>query len=316
LISYHKINDTEYFTEMGFMNPSENPSGTTYKKQNGKQKILANELHRPVYTQVVDLNNDKVDEILICEFGNLTGQLSMLTQYDDEVKKRTLLPLAGTIKTEVLDMNNDGKKDIVVLASQGKEGIYILYQERNLEFRLEHVIQMGSEYGSSWFELVDYDGDDDLDIILVNGDNADYSIFSKPYHGIRIFLNDGKNEFEEKWFYPIYGVTRLMANDYDQDGDIDFAVTSFFPDFDFVPEENFIYLENKNTDKFDFETSTFSTPLAGRILVMDEGDMDQDGDVDILLGSFVLFPGKVNKRVKEEWSKGKADLFFLENGLK
>ena len=315
MISYQKRDQVEYLTEIGYMNPSENPLGTTYRKQNGQQKILAKELHRPVYTQVADLNNDKIDEVLICEFGNLTGQLSMLTQSDNEVKKRTLLPLAGTIKTEVVDINNDGKKDIIVLASQGKEGIYILYQEDNLQFRLEYVIQMGSEYGSSWFELVDYDGDQDLDIILVNGDNADYSIFPKPYHGIRIFLNNGKNEFEEKWFYPIYGATRLIANDFDQDGDIDFAVASFFPDFDFVPEENFVFFENKNAEQFEFQTSTFAQPLAGRILVMEEGDVDQDGDVDILLGSFVAFPGEVNKNISKQWMKEKADLFLLENTL-
>lgn len=316
LIAYHKVEEIEYFTEIGFMNPSQKPLGAIYKKQNGEQKTLAKELHRPVYSQVVDLNNDKVDEILICEFGNLTGQLSLLTQSDGEVKKRTLLPLAGTIKTEVVDMNKDGKKDIIVLASQGKEGIYILYQEDNLRFRVEQVIQMGSEYGSSWFELIDYDGDEDLDLILANGDNADYSTFSKPYHGVRIFLNNGQNEFEEKWFYPIYGATRLMANDYDLDGDIDLAVISFFPDYDFVPKENFIFLENKNTTLFDFESSTFSEPLEGRFLVMEEGDVDKDGDVDILLGSFMLFPGKTYKSITDQWIAEKADLFLLENKRK
>lgn len=313
LIAYQRLGEVEYFTEIGFMNPSQKPIGATYKKQNGEQKILAKELHRPVYSQVVDLNEDGMEEILICEFGNLTGQLSMLTQVNGEAKKRTLLPLPGTIKTEVVDLNNDGKKDIIVLASQGKEGIYILYQEDNLQFRTEQVIEMGSEYGSSWFELIDYDGDADLDIILANGDNADYSVFSKPYHGIRIFLNNGENEFEEKWFYPIYGATRFTANDYDSDGDIDLAVIAFFPDYAFVPKENFVFLENKDAALFDFESSTFSEPLAGRFLVLEEGDVDEDGDMDLVLGSFMLFPGRAYKSITDEWVKGKADLFLLEN---
>lgn len=313
LISYHELNDATYFTEIGFMNPSEKPFGVTSKYQNGQQTILAKELHRPVYSQVVDLDDDQVEEVLICEFGNLTGQLSMLIQAGEQVEKRTLLALPGIIRTAVADLNKDGKKDIIALASQGKEGVYILYQEEDLTFRLEHVIKMGSEYGSSWFQLMDYNGDDHLDIVLVNGDNADYSIFSKPYHGVRIFMNDGENQFEEKWFYPIYGATRVLANDYDLDGDIDLAVMSFFPDFEFVPQENFVYLENKNAANFDFESSTFSTGLAGRFLVMDDGDFDGDGDIDILLGSFMLFPGKKFKSITDDWLAEKADLFLLEN---
>lgn len=312
MISYQRGDDAEYFTEIGYMNPSEVPTGIIYKKQNGQLKTLAKELHRPVFSQVVDLNNDDIDEVLICEFGNHTGELSMIIQAN-KTEKKTILPLPGIIKIEVVDINKDGKKDIVVLASQGREGIYILYQENNLNFRLEQVIQMGSEYGSSWFELVDYNGDNHLDIVFANGDNADYSIFPKPYHGVRIFMNDGENQFEEKWFYPIYGATRVLANDYDLDGDIDLAVMSFFPSFDFVPEENFVYLENKNTGKFTFEASTFSEQLTGRLLVMDEGDFDQDGDVDIMLGSFVLIPGSSHKNIASPSDREEVDLFILEN---
>ncbi len=312
MISYQKGNDAEYFTEVGYLNPSEIPSGAIYKKQNGQLKILAKDLHRPVFSQVEDLNNDNIDEVLICEFGNHTGELSMIIQ-SDKIEKKNILPLPGIIKTEIIDINKDGKKDIVVLASQGREGIYILYQENNLNFRLEQVIQMGSEYGSSWFELVDYNGDNHLDIVLVNGDNADYSIFPKPYHGVRIFINDGENQFEEKWFYPIYGATRVLANDYDLDGDIDLAVMAFFPSFDSVPEENFVYLENKNGEDFTFESSTFSEQLTGRLLVMDDGDFDQDGDVDIMLGSFVLIPGSSQEEMIAQSGKEKVDLFLLEN---
>ncbi len=313
MISYHQKGNDLFFTEIGFMNPSEKPLGVTYKKRGITIDTLAKELHRPVYTEVVDLNEDGKKEIIICEFGNLTGELSMLVESDSRFVKQTLLPVPGTIKVEIIDADDDGKLDIVVLASQGSEGIYILYQKDNLQFVPDHVIRLGPEYGLSWFETLDYDSDGDLDIVLVNGDNADYSVFPKPYHGLRLFLNNGSNKFEEKWFYPIYGATRVLSEDYDLDGDFDFAVMAFFPDYNMVPEENFVYLENQSPDKYLFRAQTIKTPPAGRWLVMDKGDVDRDGDVDLLLGSFILSPGNGQDLLLDKWREENVDILFMEN---
>jgi len=316
LMSYIQKEDGLFVTEIGYMNPSEKPLGAIYRIRSESTDTLAKGLHRPVYTEIVDLNDDGKDEILICEFGNLTGELSLLVQSDSGFEKRTLLPIPGTIKVEIADMNDDGKKDIVVLASQGNEGVFILYEMDDLQYSLDQVIKLGPEYGSSWFELIDYNGDNHLDIVLANGDNADYSIFPKPYHGLRLFLNDGKNGFEEKWFYPIYGVTRVLAEDYDLDGDLDFAAMAFFPEYGNSPEESFVLLENKDHIKYLFEPHTFQESLAGRWLVMENGDFDQDGDVDILLGSFMLPLGKKYMTIMDRWRKEKVDLLLLENKAK
>lgn len=315
LISYQQTKQALFLTEIGYMNPSEKPLGTIYRRQDNSVDTLASELHRPVFTAVEDLNGDGREEVLICEFGNLRGKLSMLVETAPaQFEKRTLLPLPGTIKLEIADMNQDGKKDIIVLASQGKEGIYILYQEEDLQFSLQQVIQMGAEYGTSWFELIDYNGDEHLDLVLVNGDNADYSDFLKPYHGLRLFLNDGKNEFAEKWFYPIYGATRVLCEDYDLDGDLDFAVMAFFPDFDHSQEEGFVWLENKNAAQYTFESHTLAKAKSGRWMVMADGDFDQDGDIDLMLGSYRLpMNQKKYKSVIEHWRAEKTDLLLLEN---
>src|SRR5690606_25331206 len=108
-------------------------------------------------------------------------------------------------------------------------GIYIWYNQGNGDFSTKHPIRLPPLYGFSWFELFDYDHDGDLDVALVNGDNADFTYTLKPYHGLRLFLNEGDDQFKEVLFYPIYGATRLIARDFDQDGDTDFAVTALFP---------------------------------------------------------------------------------------
>ena len=313
LLSYLPNDEETYMMEVGILNPSEKALGKLYKLKSGTMDTVASKLHRPVHANVIDLNDDGKDEILICEFGHHSGQLTLLVDSASIMAQRTLLQLPGTIKTEIIDLNGDQLKDIIVLAAQGVEGVFVLYQEPDLQFRLETLIQMGPEYGSSWFELVDYDSDTDLDIILVNGDNGDYSIFPKSYHGLRLFLNNGKNGFEEKWFYPIYGATRVFAEDYDLDGDLDFAVMAFFPDFENAAEEGFVYFENQSSSQFLFETYTFPMAGSGRWLVMENGDYDQDGDIDILMGANPLSPGQENASIAQRWNEHNLKLLLLEN---
>ncbi len=315
VISYQRQGEDLYVTEIGYMHPSDKPRGSLYRINDSGKEILAQELHRPVFTEVVDLDQNGTDEILICEFGNLRGTFSMLHETERGLEKRDLLPVAGTIKFELTDLDRDGRQDILVLASQGNEGIFVCYQTAPLQFRVEQLIQLPPEYGSSWFELIDYNGDEHLDIVLVNGDNADLSHFPKPYHGLRLFLNDGQNQFTESWFYPIYGATRVLADDYDGDGDMDFAVLAFFPDYEHSTVESFIYLENQLASQFEFASYTFPAARDGRWLVMEKGDFDQDQDVDLLLGSFILPPESGHRSSLEHWINSAAELMILENTL-
>tara|TARA_R110002049_G_scaffold61453_3_gene163701 strand:- start:498 stop:2066 length:1569 start_codon:yes stop_codon:yes gene_type:complete len=313
VISCNKIGNEQLFTEIGIMKPSEKSQGIIQRSQLQKWDTLAKNLHRPVFTEIVDLNDDGTNEILICEFGNYSGELSMLVELEMGYEKRTILPVPGTINLEIRDMNHDGKKDIVVLASQGNEGIFILYQTGDLQFKPEQIIRMRPEYGSSWFETLDYDRDGDLDIVLVNGDNADYTNFPKPYHGIRLFNNDGNNSFVEEWFYPIYGATKVMAEDFDLDGDFDFAVIAYFNDYSNYSDQSFVYLENQSSKDYLFKPYRLTWPLIEQWLVMDKGDVDQDGDIDLLLGSFAV--PSVNEYMNQVDQKKdrKIDLLFLEN---
>ena len=78
--------------------------------------------------------------------------------------------------------------------------------------------------------------------------------------------------------------------------------------------ESFVFLENKNQRQYLFEPHTFQEARLGRWLVMDKGDFDQDGDVDLLLGSFIrLSPGREFQAVTSRWRKEKVDVLLLEN---
>lgn len=314
VISYIKKDSIDYITSIGILNPSELSRGKTYKILKDSTHQIIKDLHRPVYSSIYDFNKDGKDEILLSEFGYLTGMLSLWKETDTNIyEKSILMNQPGVIRTIIKDMNNDGKMDIVAMSTQGNEGISILYQTKSLSFTMDQVIRFNPVYGSSWFELVDYDGDGDQDIITVNGDNADKTYVAKPYHGMRIYINDGENNFEEKYFYPMYGATRIVANDFDGDNDLDFALLSSFPNYEESPDLSFVYLENKNSKIFKFDSYSLNDPSIGRWLLLDAGDIDKDGDIDIVLSSFSYYFTPVPKDLNKKWKKSNTDILILEN---
>ncbi|HEA21417.1 hypothetical protein LCGC14_1010290 [marine sediment metagenome] len=316
ITAFSETDYASYITSVGILDPSEKFAGSINIVQNGTGRRLPFKLHRPVHTLVHDLNEDGSDELIICEFGNLTGQLSLLQQKNDSIfERKVLLNRPGAIRTIVRDMNRDGKDDIIVMTAQGDEGISILYQSDNLVFNIEQVIRFSPISGSSWFEVLDYDGDGNQDIISVHGDNGDKTQVLKPYHGMRIHLNDGTNHFSEAFFYPFHGATRSVSRDFDQDGDIDIALISTFPDYSKRPEQSFIYLENKNSSDFNFQSYRLPENISGRWFLMDAGDVDSDGDEDIVLTCFTYSFTPLPEDLSTEWRESDVDMVILKNSL-
>ena len=300
---------------MGILKPSDEKLGklSTIAKDKNPVTIL-DSLQRPVQATYADLNSDGKDDIIVSEFGFRKGSLSWFENKGNKKYERHYLkPLPGAIASKVYDFNKDGKPDIIALLAQADEAVFIFYNEGNGKFREQRVMEFPPVYGSNHFELVDINKDGYMDIITTNGDNGDLSIIVKPYHGIRIFLNDGKNNFSEKVFLPVNGAQKVIAKDFDEDGDIDMASIAFFPDYDHLPYESFIYWENKGN--LSFERFSFPGATDGRWMTMDAGDMDGDGDIDIVLGSAFFTLGNVPPAFKDKWSKQPLSIMVLENTI-
>lgn len=300
---------------IGSITPSDAPRGNLEIVKKGKEPIpIIGNLRRPVQATYADLNNDGREDIIISEFGFRQGSLSWFENTGKgNYTKHILRALPGAVRTEVYDFNKDGRPDIAALMAQGDEGVFIYYNEGNGQFREDRVLRFPPAYGSNYFQLFDFNGDGSMDILTTNGDNADYSIILKPYHGIRIFYNNGSNVFEQKYFLPVYGAQKAIPADFDNDGDIDIVSIAFYPDYEKLPEESFIYWENAGNNTY--KRYTFSDFADGRWITMDVGDMDGDGDKDIILGNAFIPVGAVPRSLIDKWQSRPVSIMVLENTI-
>lgn len=301
-------------TIMGSFSPTDAPTGKVVWIPSDPQRSISEiitGLQRPVHHAVADLDGNGEDDIVVCEFGKWTGGLTWWRcRSKGEYERIPLQAGPGATRVEIVDWNRDGLLDVIALFAQGNESITAFINKGNGSFEAETVLQFPPSWGSSFFAVQDADDDGDKDIIHCAGDNADFGPLLRPYHGVRIFLNNGRNQFTDTVFLPLHGAYSASVQDFDLDGDMDVAAISFFPNYSEDPARGFVLFENDGHGSY--TQTTFPEVGAGRWIVMDTGDIDQDGDLDLILGSLVM-EVKGRKDLVDQWVKNAIPFVILEN---
>ena len=320
-------NRSGFLTNIGILNPNDLTTGTLHPFSfAGKGRFTLNaplldSLPRPVQTNAIDVDKDGLIDQLICGYGNKKGALFWYRNKGNNIyEKKIIKEFPGSLKAYIDDVNKDGLPDIWVLFAQAQEGVFLFTNKGKgagdfPQFESKEILRFSPVHGSSYFEMTDLNNDGFKDILYTSGDNADYSThLLKNFHGVYGYLNDGKNDgssprFKQQFFFPIHGCFKAIARDFDQDGDVDIATISYFPDTKNQPQEAFVYLENKGN--LTFKPFTIKEANVGNWLVMDAADIDADGDEDIVLGNF----DRVKRQSRNSSAKD-TSVLVLVNKLK
>jgi hypothetical protein len=286
---------------LGTVTPGDDLRGSVawlQRLEDGGYKVhtLAAGLPRVADVQAADFDADGDLDLLVAAFGwREVGGILLLENRTERwdtpaFVKREIDSRPGTIHLPVVDLNGDSRPDFVALIAQQHETVVAFLGDGKGGFQKETIDQgPHPAWGSSGLEVVDFDGDGDLDVLVTNGDMLD-DFRLKPYHGIRWLENRGAFPFVPHDLANLPGVHRARAVDLDGDRDLDVVACAFVL-FRTAPDRlpqplpdgpSLVWLEQTAPGRFVRHT----LETGGQHVSLDALDFDGDGDVDLAVGNF------------------------------
>ena len=185
------------------------------------------------------------------------------------------------------DVNGDGLDDVFLGGAKDQPGALLL-QKRDGKFAASNPgvfeeDQVSEDVGAVFF---DADGDRDLDLYVVSG-GSEFSDLA-PALQDRLYLNDGRGGFRkapENMPNETASGSRVVAADYDQDGDVDLFVGGRVAPWKYGMDPQSLLLKNDGHGRFADVTASVAPDLAHVGMVTDAlwQDVDADGRVDLVV---------------------------------
>jgi hypothetical protein len=296
--------------DLGEFLPSDHEKGSVvWMRQTGplqfEKHILIPNLPRSADARAADFDGDGDLDLIVAAYGwRKVGSTIYYENQTTDWSEPDFVPYTidarpGAIHVPILDLNDDGQLDFIVLVSQQYEHLVAyLGRRRGGGFRQETIFRaIAPVWGSSGIELVDFDRDGDVDVLMTNGDSLD-DFTIRPFHGVRLFENRGEFPFVQHDLAVMPGVHRAQTADMDGDGDSDVVACAFLPGSDHPQFQNLErqgsvdeltavgWIEQLQPGAFRLHELKKGTPSH---VTLDLGDYDNDGDIDLVLGNFVGF---------------------------
>ena len=234
-----------------------------------------------------DIDNDGDLDVAIC--GQVNGSGNGFTAiYENQAGNFVALPAQNFSQPlpqikgptwnllEWGDYNNDNRLDLLLAGRDSDDSLHLEIWRNDGNLSFSYVTSLAQGLLVWDVEWVDADNDGDQDI-FVSGNNL-------GTHDSFLFFNNhnqGSASFTASTdLFPTMSSAKVEFGDYDKDGDLDLAFCGRVPGSTF----NTQLWDNDGTGHFSHNTNAVLTGLHWGTL--DWGDIDQDGDPDLLTSGF------------------------------
>ncbi|HAA16950.1 MAG TPA: hypothetical protein DCE41_36650, partial [Cytophagales bacterium] len=233
-----------------------------------------------------DLNNDGYNDYVITTNSRSRGTFI----YDGKQKTtRNLVTTGSTFDPDEMafprQFNTNGRLDIITpaiamySANRLTNGLPV-YQKKSIE----------SNFNSWAIHPADYDQDGDMDLFYFKHKQWTTT------EVLHVLENNGKGIFTPKALGEggNYGLIRMTVGDIDSDGDLDVIGTGYNSN---LMLEVFVFRNMGEGQPFQYQVIEGIDGLQGSALSLEVGDVDEDGDTDIIFG-YVYFQNYFNRQAK------------------